>query len=180
MRKQSFLTAAKGAALALPLFFASSVVTSNAASAQAVGETVSAADPQGIAAALRLAGYTAKITTDGRGDPMIETKFGGWKGKVMFYGCDSETNDGCDSVLLSTGFNRANPMSAEMVNQLVSRKRFTSIRLDDEGDPFIEWDIVLSEPIPTGVFLRSVQLYSSSLDDIADTVFAEERAADGG
>jgi hypothetical protein len=147
------------------------------ASLSAQSATVSAADPQSLVDALTLGGYTAELSVDPDGDPMIDTDFGGWNGKVVFYGCDADTKDKCDSVMLTTGFNRENPMPAELVNQIMTRKRFAGVRLDDEGDPFIEWDIVLSQPVPTGVFLRSVQLYSASLDDIADIVFAEERAS---
>jgi hypothetical protein len=163
-----FGTACTAAALAATL-----ALGSYSASAQEA--SVSAADPEAMVTALKFAGYKAELITDNTGDPLIETSFGSWNGKIVFYGCDAETKDDCDSVMLTTGFDREKPTPPELVNQIVSRKRFASVRLDDEGDPFVEWDIVMSDPIPTGVFLRSVQLYSASLDDIADMIFAEER-----
>ncbi len=143
--------------------------------AQAPPSTVSAADPEGMASVLRYAGYPAKLTTDDYGDPQIDTEFSGWDGAIMFYGCDEDSHTGCDSIELRVGFDREEPMTLELLNE-VSTSRYIAAFLDDEGDPWINWDIITGngEGIPAPVFMQSVKEFASGVEYAADLVFAEE------
>jgi hypothetical protein len=170
----------KYCAALLALAALSSALWPAQAIAQDTPKSVSADDPKGMEAVLKLAGYEPTLERDNIGDPLIQVKFGDWEGKILFFGCDTDTNRDCESIMLSTGFDRDQPMPPGLVNEIMRTKRFASVRLDDEGDPFIEWDMVLSEPVPTSLFLRSVRLYSASLDDVAALIFAEERSDDDG
>jgi hypothetical protein len=145
------------------------------AAAQQPPMTVSAADPEGMANVLRFAGYPAEVVTDDYGDPQIDTEFSGWEGVIMFYGCDEETHDGCDSIELRVGFDRKEPMTLELLNEVVA-SRFIAAFLDDEGDPWINWDIITGndEGIPAPVFMQAVNEFSSGVEYAADLVFAEE------
>lgn len=145
------------------------------AAAQQPPMTVSAADPEGMASVLRYAGYPAKLVTDDYGDPQIDTKFSGWEGAIMFYGCDEETHDGCDSIELRVGFDREEPMTLDLLNGVAS-SRFIAAFLDDEGDPWVNWDIITGdgEGIPAPVFLQAVNEFASGVEYAADLVFAEE------
>jgi hypothetical protein len=67
-------------------------------------------------------------------------------------------------------------MPLEMLNDISSSQRFVSIYLDEEGDPWLKWDIVTEEGIPAGVLNSSLQQYSQQVAAIADLVFEAERA----
>lgn len=145
------------------------------AAAQVPPASVSAADPEGMATVLRYAGYPAKLTTDDYGDPQIDTEFSGWEGAIMFYGCDEDTHTGCDSVEFRVGFDRQEPTPLALFNE-VAKSRYISAFLDDDGDPWINWDIITGngEGIPAPVFMQSVNEFASGVEYAADMVFAEE------
>lgn len=156
------------AALALP----------QTAVAQEVPTTASAADPEGIVRLLRFAGYPAELTTDSVGDPMIRTEFSGLTATVLFFGCDERTHRRCDSVQLRVGLDRERPMSPAAVNAEFGNDRYYSVHLDDEGDPWFNWDIVTGNGagIPSEVFMMAVNRFASQVESASDVVFAEERA----
>lgn len=154
------------------------VLTATTANAQ-VGETVTAADPQGMVDALELAGYDAELGVDKEGDPKISIELGGREGRIYFYGCDEQTHDACDAIQFNIGFDRAKPWTASEAILLSTRFRFVAVSLDDEGDPFISWDVITGDGIPTKVFLRTVLSFTDVADDVASVVFAEERQLEG-
>lgn len=151
-----------------------------AASAQAAdpANTVSAGDPGSIVGLLDFAGYDASIAVDDIGDPMISTEMGGWPVTIYFYGCDENTHQGCDSLQLSAGFDREEPWNAQAAIEIAKNFRFASVFLDEEGDPYVRWDIFTGEGIPSKVFLQSLRAYTQTLQDASELTFAEERAGD--
>ncbi len=150
------------------------------AAAEEVPMTVSAADPEGIVAVLKFAGYPAELTTDDVGDPQIDTEFSGLLGVIMFYGCHEKTHLGCDSVQLRVGLDRREPMTVDWLHSEFGNDRFYGVHLDDEGDPWFNWDIVTGkgEGIPTSVFLLAVNQFSTQVAAASVEVFAEEREKD--
>jgi hypothetical protein len=146
------------------------------AAAQDVPKTVSAADPDTIMRALQFAGHRVALITDSYGDPQIDTQFSGWDGSILFYGCHEQTHQNCDSVQLRVGFDRAEPMTLELMHAELGNDRFYSVHLDDEGDPWFNWDIVTGsgEGISTPVFLQAVNQFASQVGAAASVVFAEE------
>lgn len=141
--------------------------------AQAV---VSAGEPDSILGALIGAGYKAEKLTDNGGDPMIAMELEGMPTQIYFYGCDDATHDQCDSLQFSTGFDRAKPWNAADAIVVSKRYRFASVSLDDEGDPYITWDINIGEGIPASLFLKSLRDFSGAVSSTANLAFAEERA----
>ncbi len=150
------------------------LLTTTSLSAQAGVAMVSAKDPEGLAKVMSDAGYEVELSTDTLGDPMITTELANMPTRVSFYGCDEETNSGCDSLQLSTGFDRKEPWTKAEAIQISERLRFAAVSLDDEGDPYISWDIVTGDGIPSRVFLQSILQFSSTIESTADIVFAEE------
>ncbi len=144
--------------------------------AQGDVSTVTAKDPQGIVRALQAAGYKAELEKDGQGDPMIVTELSGWASRIYFYGCDETTHEGCDSVQFSAGFDRKQPWTAADALKLSTQYRFASVRLDDEGDPYVMWDVITGDGIPTKVFLSSVLYFSDAIDNVVSVVFADQPA----
>jgi hypothetical protein len=148
------------------------LVLSSATQAQ---DSVVATDPSGVAQAMEYAGFSADLTTDQTGDPMIRTSFDRYTGVVFFYDCDEATHDGCQSVQFNAGLDRKKPMSPAAALGLAKKYRFASVHLDDEGDPYVGWDVLVGHGIPRELFVLALRRYSATLDDIADEVFAEER-----
>ncbi len=140
-------------------------------------EMITAKNPAELTIVMMNAGYDVELTQDGVGDPMISAELAGMPLRVYFYGCDAETNDGCTSLQLSTGFDRAQPWSRGEALEISERFRFASVRLDEEGDPFISWDIVTGDGIPASVFLQSIKQFERTIELTAEVVFAEENAA---
>ena len=141
--------------------------------AQGGTDMVSAADPDGMAAVLEAAGYSVQTDVDSYGDPLLIVDYSGYEGQIVFYGCDETTNDGCDSVQLTVGLDRDEAMSLQAVNELVANERFVSISLDEEGDPWITWDVVTLGGIPTPVFLNAMEQFTAQVELVADKVFGE-------
>ena len=79
---------------------------------------------------------------------------------------------------MQTGFDRKEPWSAEAALQISEKYRFVSVWLDDEGDPYVRWDIVTGGGIPTKVFLQALREYTLALQNASNLVFAEERAVE--
>lgn len=145
--------------------------------AAAPGNTVSAADPGSIVEVLEFAGYKAVISTDDLGDPMIETELSDWPTRIYFYGCDETTHQRCDSVRLQAGFDRATPWTGDEAIKISENYRFVATYLDKDGDPWLAWDIVTGDGIPTKVFLKSMREFGDALETASKIVFAEENAA---
>jgi hypothetical protein len=144
--------------------------------AQGKADMLTAKEPAGIVIALLNAGYDATLDTDDFDDPLIKFEGEGYKYDMLFYGCDETTHEGCDSVQLRVGFDRAKPWNADEAIKLSRENRYTAVALDDEGDPFLFWDIVTGDGIPAAVLIDSIQRFESNAELAAETIFAEENA----
>lgn len=142
--------------------------------AQSAPDIVTAKDPETIRSAMQYAGYPVEIAKDEFEDPIIYTQMGGWNGSILFYGCDAETKDQCDSVQLRAWFDRETPMPAEKINEVTKTTRFLSMAIDDEGDPYVSWDIMMDDGIPASVFLKSLDKFGWALNDASDIIFADD------
>lgn len=143
--------------------------------ASAADDVVSAFNPGGMAKAMRDAGYKADLDVDDYGDPVIKTSFGAYGGSVYFYGCDDTNHDRCDSVQFRAGLDRKTTMPLSLLNQVVKKYRYSAVWLDDEGDPWVNFDVFTNAGIPKDVFLTALKAYTDNLGNVADQVFAEER-----
>ncbi|MEP3422156.1 MAG: YbjN domain-containing protein [Erythrobacter sp.] len=144
--------------------------------AQGTIDTVTAQNPAEMTIVMMNAGYDVELLEDGVGDPMIASTVSGMPLRIYFYDCDDETHEGCNSIQLSTGFDREKPWNEAEALAVSTQLRFAAVRLDDEGDPFISWDIVTGDGIPTAVFLESLERFGLTVDLTVDIVFADEYA----
>ena len=144
------------------------------AAAQPAPDMVSANDPDGVAAAMRYAGYPVKLATDKTGDPKIETEFSGYRGDVYFYGCDEKTHKNCTSLQLMVGFDGKKAMDLAALNKLMGTLRFASSYVDGEGDVWVQYDFTTLGGIPAPVFLKTLDNFSWVANDVSDAVFAGE------
>lgn len=141
---------------------------------------VVASDPKAVALGVGEAGYLARVKEDSDGDPQIVTKMSGWTVIIYFYGCVD--NKDCQSIQFRAGFDRTSPMKLEDVNEWNAGRRFGTVSLDEEGDPYLSWDIILNEAIPQTVFAKIIDIYDETVGDFSLIAFndqAEEPVKNG-
>ena len=66
-------------------------------------------------------------------------------------------------------------MPLSLLNQVVKKYRYSAVWLDDEGDPWVNFDVFTNAGISKDVFLTALKAYTENLENVADQVFAEER-----
>ena len=137
-------------------------------------EEISAKRPAEIALVLMNAGYDVELGEDGIGDPMIISELAGYPLRIYFYDCGEDSSNTCTSLRFSVGFDRKKPWTGSEALEISKQYRFASVRLDNEGDPFVSWDIITEDGIPTKVFLAAVQAFEDNILPIADAIFADE------
>lgn len=104
----------------------------------ALAQSVSAAWPESLVSALQDAGYRARLTRDGHGDPKIESAVAGADFEIFFYGCDM-SGAACTDVQFIAGFDLAAGISVQAANSWNREKLMGEAYVDEEGDPFIEY-----------------------------------------
>lgn len=134
---------------------------------------VSARDPQGLVDLLEIAGYQPKLQTDDYDDPLITIMLDDWKTEMVFYGCDAEEHNECESLQLSTGFAPETPLTPEQMLDISTRIRFASVSLAEDKAIYIQWDVVTADGIPAKVLLRGLRLYTDTLDSAAEIIFPD-------
>ncbi|OBV10104.1 hypothetical protein I603_2665 [Erythrobacter dokdonensis DSW-74] len=139
-------------------------------------EVISASNPAGMVITLLNMGFNPELTTDPVGDPLIISRSNGGVFSVFFFGCNETTHDACQSIRLQVGYDRAKPWNPVEAMQLSAEYPFLAVRLDQEGDPFVHWDLYLGEGIPETVFVRNVRAFEKSVTLAAELVYAEEKA----
>lgn len=94
-----------------------------------------------VAQEMKRAGFDAVI--EGEADKRhIDSKAGDIQFSVTVDDC--KPNGRCESMHLSAGFDLTTPLTAAKVNEWAGDKRWASMWLDDEGDPYIFRDVNLS------------------------------------
>lgn len=91
-----------------------------------------------VAKAMADAGFETERTTTSDGTPKLDGRIDGWMYSVYFYGCQ---NDSCDAIQFAAGFDEDQPMQYDIINEWNMGNRFGRAYLDDEGDPWVEYDI---------------------------------------
>lgn len=99
------------------------------------------ADPEAIMSAMQDYGFVATLETDSDGDPKIVSRVSQTKFRVYFFGC--KDNVDCASVHFRAGYDLDEPTNALKVNEWNRENRFAKTYIDDEGDPFLEYDVNL-------------------------------------
>jgi hypothetical protein len=127
------------------------------------GGMIDATSPQAIANLMQQAGYRAVVTTDNIGDPKIESSAAGADFSIYFYGCENGQN--CLSVQFSSGYDMPNGVSLQLINDWNATKRFSFAYLDNENDPFLNYDVNLYAGVSEQNFLESLSLWDTILAD---------------
>lgn len=140
-------------------------------------QVITASNPAAIVVTLLNMGFDPELLKDGVGDPLIVSRANGAVFSVFFFGCDATSHDNCQSIRLQAGYDRAKPWTPAEAMQLSNAYPFLAVRLDEEGDPFVHWDLYLGAGIPESVFVGNVRAFEESVTLAADIIYAEEKAA---
>lgn len=103
-------------------------------SAQVIG------DADVIANLMQSYGLIVEQDRDDYGDPRLTSRLEGTRFSVYFYDCEQGS---CESIQFTAGFDLDTPMPLQRVNDWNRDKRFGKVYLDDEGDPYVEYDVNL-------------------------------------
>lgn len=103
---------------------------------------ITAKDPDAILKAMQDFGLVATMGKDDGGDPKISSRVSDTKFWVYFYGCEDNRN--CASIMFKAGYDLNNGISALKINEWNRDQRFAKAYIDDEGDPFMEFDVNLA------------------------------------
>jgi hypothetical protein len=129
--------------------------------ALAVAQMLDATDPQAIAAAVQEAGFRAVLTTDGLGDPMIESAAHGHNFVVQFFGCDSGI--ACKYLVFRTAF--AGGSTLEAMNAWNADQLVGTAFLDAEGDPALDFFVSLDGGVSRANLLDVIDWWQIAMGD---------------
>ncbi|KAF1694565.1 YbjN domain-containing protein [Pseudoxanthomonas koreensis] len=118
-------------ALAAMLALASPLIAADAA-AEGRGIT----GPEAVSV-MRSMGLSPQLSTDGAGDPLIRFMTGDLHAFLNFYDCREGR---CGSLQLELALDLENGTSLQTANYVNNRFRYVRMHLDDEGDPFLQYD----------------------------------------
>ncbi|MEM7693995.1 MAG: YbjN domain-containing protein [Pseudomonadota bacterium] len=129
----------------------------------AAAQSVDAAFPTSLVDALQEMGYRAKLETDSAGDPKIRSTADGSNYIIYFYGCQDNIN--CTGVNFSVGFDLAAGSTFEKMNEWNRTKLVGTAFLDNEGDPRLNYFVVLRNGISRNTFERVVARWEFALNE---------------
>lgn len=136
------------------------VMTVGGASAQ----MVSSSNPFAVMKAMQDEGYVATLGTDNAGEPKISSKISNSNFSVYFYGCDNGSD--CLSVQFSAGYTMDPPIAQSTMNAWNEAKRFGKAFVDDEGNPWIQMDVIMmNQGVSTDVFNDYLNLWRLLIED---------------
>lgn len=157
--------------------FASLLVALAAASPAAAqdGATVRATDAEGLMEVLRAAQYE-ELEYYPAGDdgtsPYISLTSNELTSLIIFSDCDEAVPDFCDTLVLSTSWDRTLPISDAAIAEANLNFRYVSVWRDEEGDPFAQWAILTRDDgIPAPLFLDALDRYLGVVQDFWEVAF---------
>lgn len=109
-------------------------------------------------------GYKAQLDKDGEGDPMVRSKMGGLNVYLYFYDCKEAA---CGSLKFRTGLDLPEGTTHEVVNRYNSQYRYGNAFLDDEMDPYLEFDFEVLHTDHAAHIESQVDLWEELLDNFA-------------
>jgi hypothetical protein len=154
--------------LALPLMLAAATAGAQSTGAKPSIALVSAADPNGLVAAMMAEGFTATLETDKVGDPVIRSRASGSSFSIYFYGCTEHAD--CTSLGFSSGWDLADGTTHEVINSWNTDRLVGQAYVDDEMDPWLTYFVVTEGGISTAAFASSLRRWDSALGSFQDLI----------
>ncbi|MEM8655343.1 MAG: YbjN domain-containing protein [Pseudomonadota bacterium] len=130
-------------------------------------------NPAAVALALRDEGFRAKLTTDDRNRPVIETGVGGIYFSIKFFGCDSGID--CYSLLFSAWFDLPNGIGLQPMNEWNADAFMGRAFTNSNCDPVIDHYIFVDQLREVDHFAEEIEYWGEVLADFRDYVYDEDR-----
>jgi hypothetical protein len=130
----------------------------SASGAQARNLPTGGVTAQEVADALQTKGYRAEIGEDKGGDPKVTSALDGSRFTIWFYNCK---NGRCASVQFESGFDLKDGMGLSKVNGWNKDKRFGSAYLDDESDPYVQYDVDFEVGATTEAITNAIDVWAA-------------------
>jgi len=126
-------------------------------------------DVQSIMRVFQSEGYLVSQSLDSVGDPMLDGKIDGTPYRVLFYGC-GDTHDACTTIQFKAGYDLTSGMSLVRANAWNRDKRFGKVYLDDEMDPFIEYNLNLYGGVTDANFADTIDWWRVVMGEFEDYI----------
>jgi hypothetical protein len=144
------------------LFFKSAALLALVTAAPATAQMVRAQDPQSVVKAMQATGYTAQLTTDPTGDPMIRSAASGTNFQVFFYNCTD--HKACATLQFHSGYHLKTSPTLAAINEWNKGQRFGRAYLDKDNDPILEMDVDLDDGgLSQALFSDNLEFWTSIL-----------------
>lgn len=137
---------------------------SAATAGAATGKGVTGDEAMAVLQAMDL---SPELLEDGVGDPKIKFLVDGLSAYMNFYDCDAGR---CGSLQLEVGLDLPNGTSLQVANVFNSRYRYGRMLLDDEMDPFFQYDFEVLHARHADHIKSQVEIYAQLLGDFTQAV----------
>jgi hypothetical protein len=144
--------------VAVALAFASS----STAQQSILDDKVYASNPISIVNALQDFGYKASVDVDTDGDPMVRSKAAGTNYSIRFYAC--KDNTACRDIQFSSGYDKENGVSAEVIADWNATKLVGPALRDNENDPFLKFFVAGVDAMSRDSFERIIFRWEEALE----------------
>lgn len=146
------------------------------ASTPAAAQTVTAAEPQSVIAAMEASGLEAVLESPSDSSAHIRSAHDGVKFIVLFYNCDDDGTN-CRTLQFYMGYNDAKSTTLERINEWNMTRRFTRAYRDESSDPVMEMDVDTDlGGVSRQWFQEQISTWRSQMDAFHAHIFPEAGA----
>lgn len=122
---------------------------------------------QEVVELLQEQGYRAKLSKDDDGDPLIESSMNGLKVFLYFYDCEAAR---CGSLQFAVALDLEDGIGDEAINDFNRKYRYGRAYLDDEKDPFLQYDFEVLHADHEAHIVSQLDIWQEVLGEFATAV----------
>lgn len=119
-------------------------------------------------AVLERMGLEGELGEDAVGDPQVRFGLDGLNVWLNFYDCGGSGR--CGSLQLEVGLDLEQGTTLHVANAYNARYRYGRMLLDDEMDPFLQYDFEVLHTDPAAHIESQVRIFAQLLDDFTSAV----------
>lgn len=138
-----------------PAMAAAMALAGVAAARPAAAQSVDAANPASVVAAVQAAGYRATLDKTKEGNPIIRSAANGRNFSIVFDDC----KDGCKTLGFYAYYKRAPVHTLEAINKWNADKKFLRVYIDSDGDLSTDYQITTVGTIPRANFADALDWF---------------------
>lgn len=142
---------------------------------------VTATNMDGVAKTLRDAGYDIEVVerVEGENSAYINIDTGTGQIGVIFSDCNDAVPDFCETLILSTWWERDTPISDRAIVAGNYNNKYVSVFRRDDGNPGMQWAILTRrEGVPSTLFLNALHRFAGIARDFRDVAFQKETTSE--